>query len=325
MLLGIALSACRKKAAPAADPALTVPVNQTDGLDFTCGALPPTPPAFGWKDSIPNQDQSINAFFYNPLNPNQIVYVVNGDEFGYNKVFFYNILTRQSIRLCDNSEYLPRMNRNGWIVYSTADLNIFKVKINGDSLTQLTGNNMNSDPQWDYQGNTIYAYQAASISNASRLVQMRADGSVITTIPLDLPNTAMAHHSNRMAYLKVSASIIFLYLRDLATSSEVLLLSTDKAGTTFSNLTFDKNDENLYWSSSTGIFKCNIAKPSIDTVMKNCPNATYDKPYASDFGNKITFGCHVKKPIGTTRLLHQYKALELDMNTKQLHEVKVFP
>lgn len=322
----ILISACKKDKAK--DPVPETPVAVTSDTSLKCVNLPSPPQPFGWKDSTASQDKNINAFFYNPLNSNEVIYVANGDVFGYNKMYVYNIPAKQIKYLSDNGSDLPRVNTKGWIVFGRADLNIYKIKVNGDSLVQLTSNNLCRDAKWDNQGNHIFFYQAASGALANVLVETDKNGAVINTTPTELPNTAFAHKTNRVAFIKTSNTTISLYFRDLATGSETLILSaqggTESFQTQFSNLTFDNADESLYWSNSGGIFKCNLAAPAIETVLKNCSNIKYDRPLITPNSSEITLACHYMRQLSYTQLLHQYKAFEFDLNLKQLHELKVF-
>jgi hypothetical protein len=320
------LLSCKKKETPlpvAATPSAVV----QDDPDLVCVDLPPTPAA-GWRDTSALADQQINAFFFNPLNPNQVIFVANGDLFGFNKMYNYDILTKKMTLLGDNGDYLPRINKKGWIVFNRVDLNIYKVKVNGDSLTQLTFNNTASDPKWDYTGNSIYFYQSAQGSQPTLLVTMNANGSIYTTFPVDLANTAVAHKPERIAYLKSDNDRVSVFLRDLAVNSETLVLSVPATVSTFqtvlSHLVFDATDENLYWSNDQGIFKYNLAAAKPELLKENCSNIVYSRPMMVGNDNLHTFTCHTKKAISPSRVLHQYKALELDLNLKQQREVKIF-
>ncbi|MCC6371288.1 MAG: hypothetical protein IT236_09815, partial [Bacteroidia bacterium] len=128
---------------------------------FKCATLPPAPVPFGWKDTTTNVDHNINTFMFNPSNPDEVIIVVNGDMFGYNKMYCYNVRTQSNKYLATLDNFKPSINKYGWIVYSTVDNNIFKIKTNGDSITQLTSNNTTKDPKWDYSGNFIFYFQMA--------------------------------------------------------------------------------------------------------------------------------------------------------------------
>ncbi|MEI6021720.1 MAG: hypothetical protein WCR21_11380, partial [Bacteroidota bacterium] len=94
----------------------------------------------------------------------------------------------------------------------------------------------------------------------------------------------------------------------------------------FDNLCLDQNDENAYWSSASGIIKCNINSGKVDTVLKNCDNTKYDNPvFQATKPNSMLVSCHVIKNINAFQLLHTYKAVEYNLLTKEKTEIKVFP
>src|SRR5688572_8445948 len=117
-----------------------------------CKPLPETPEPFGWYDSTIDVNRNINAYFVNPISPDEVIYIVNGDIQGYNKMFAYHIPSKQATYLANVGEFLPSMNSRGWLVYGTSDNNIFKIKVNGDSLRQLTQGNVYQDAKWDHTG-----------------------------------------------------------------------------------------------------------------------------------------------------------------------------
>ncbi|MDI1353485.1 MAG: hypothetical protein PSX36_01115 [bacterium] len=323
------LASCHKKKTedPVEDPVPIVPFVPDTGLK--CQALPAAPGPFGWNDSITNEQESITAFLKNPLNTNEFICLVKGDITGYNQLFTYNVITKNKIPLANLGNFLPSVNKNGWIVFSSVDNNLFRVKSNGDSLIQITYNKTCLDPKWDATGKAIYYFQQAYSNILSGIVKLSISGPPSNiTFPADLPYHAVFRKSDQVIYLKTAATEVSLVQKNLITQAERYLVSgpyNPKSETVyFSNLCLDNNDENFFWSNSLGIFKCNLATLKIDTVLKSCPNYSYTNPLMPLDESELTLSMQVLKPLENSVLLHEYKAMKYDLVYKTLSEVRIF-
>jgi hypothetical protein len=330
LLSWLLISACKKeKKTTVTETPLPAASNQ-DTSAFSCKDLPPTPVPFGWRDTTTNVNQNINAFMFNPANPDEVVIVVNGDMFGYNKMFCVNVRTQQSVYLGNLDSHLPSVNQNGWVVYSSFDKNIYKIKCNGDSVKQITNNNAAEDPKWDYSGNYIYYFQGAFNNVPSQIVKTDANGKYVTYFLADVAYNAPFKKSDKLIYQKTNNTSVTLVIRDMATLKETNLISGPYDPKTnyiyFSNLCLDNSDQNFYWTTSYGIFRCSIGTLKIDTVLKNCPSIEYNRPvFQTSRPTEMLMACHFVKPLLPYALLHEYKAVERDMVTRDMNILKVFP
>lgn len=308
----------------------TIPVENDSSVTLVCDTLSKEP-FFGWRDSTIDENKNINAFFFNPVNAKEIIYVANGDMFGYNKLFTYSIPSQKITYLSGSGNYLPKINNRNWLVFSSADFNIYKVKTNGDSLRQLTGENMFHNPHWDYTGKFIYFFQSAYNIQPARFVKTDIKGNPIDYLPAEFPVMTMCKKKNGMAYLKNNVNnYISVYYRDLAKNSETLLLTSESVSAsspelTFNHLTFDNNDENLYWSNDKGIFMYNIAEKKITQLYANCKTLTYNRPMVTINSDKLTYTCHIIKQLDYQTLFHFYKTFQMDIKTQAVKEISVLP
>lgn len=330
LTFGFLITSCGKKnkSPEETTPDVTPPIAD-HGLK--CEALPPTPKDFGWEDTLTDGNKSVNTFFYNPLNADELVYVVNGDQFGTNKLFKYHIPSKQAVYLASIGNYAPQINKRGWIVYSTLDNVIWKIKVNGDSLTRLTAGEYSFDPKWDHSGTIIYYFQAANGTLDAQLMKVFAkDAGYIISFPQDLANTAAFKKSDKIIYQKIkNNNSVTLILKDMQTSAETQLISGPKESTAgqmnFDNLGLDYKDENFYWSNSNGIFKCELNGLKIDTLFKNCPNQLFENPVLSLTGEELYYVHHIIQPVSPYKLLHVYKSMVFNLLNKQSSELKIFP
>lgn len=295
-----------------------------------CQALPPEPKPFGWKDTTYDENKNINAFLFNPISPNEIICVVNGDAFGKNKMFNYNILTKQAVYLATLGNYLPQVNKNGWITYSDVTNCVFIIKSDGTGFKQLTFDKRSHDPKWDHTGNYIFYYVEAYFNVKSQLFKIDTSGNLLDAFETELPYSAVFKKSNKVICIKTTGSISTLVMRDLSPpSTETELISgpvySQPDQIYFDNMCLDNTDENLYWSNSKGIYKCSLASLKVDTLFKNCENMVFDNPIISFKPGELTYSQHVKIPLNSLHLLHRYRAMELNLLNGRSSEIKIFP
>lgn len=323
------ITACKKKN-NTVEPQVDPPPVVTDSTPFKCKELPEMPAPFGWKDTSAGPDKEIHTLMFNPANPNQIIFVVNGNILGYNKMYCYHVLTGQSTFLANIDDYGPSVNPKGWILYSGFDKNIYKIKCSGDSLTQLSFDSHSVYPRWDYSGSFYYYFQEAYNNVPNQIIRATDKGSSVSNLPAYMPYTAPFKKSHKIVYQKTSENSVTLYIHDMTNHGETALVTaTYSARSTdfyFDNLCMDNTDENVYWSNSKGVFKCPLASPRTDTVFKNCPSVIYLNPvFQATNPNEIIFCTHLFKPLDSQVLLHQYLPASKNLGTGQYQLYTIFP
>jgi hypothetical protein len=330
LFLIVSISACDKKTPP---PVVETPppvVVDSQPSIYTCEKLPPAPNIFGWRDSTTDANKNINTFMFNPANPNEMLLVVNGDITGFNKMYYYHIPTKTSRYIAAASHFPPSVNKFGWVVFSTLANDIYKIKINGDSLTQLTFGYNTKDVKWDVSQKHIYYFQAAFNSVPTQILKATDKGFTLTNLKADLPNFAMFNKSEQIIFQKINGTQVTLIQRNMVTQEERNLITgpyDSKAELShFDNITLDNEDKNFYWSNALGVFKCELSTLITDTLFKNCETVKFENPIFQQVKpNEMLFTCKTTKAINKFQLLHSHKALVYNTLSKSLTEIKVFP
>jgi hypothetical protein len=328
-LLIVAALACKKKAdGPSAEEEIP-PAPADTGLG--CRDLPAAPQPFGWTDTTFDPNQNITAFVMNPLNPDEAIIVVEGDIFGYNKLYAHHIPTRNSKYLGTVGEFPPQVNSNGWVLFSSSDNDVFKVKVNGDSLTQMTNNKRSMDPHWDYSGRIFYYYEDAFATVRPYIVKRYASGTFLNQVDAYMPRIASYRKSDRILLMKnkdTSVTVIekIMGAKDYGVERAILTASfAPGAPVHFDDLTVDCNDEYMYWTNAKGIYRCRLTGGSPELVAKNCGNYTFLNPlivpYAPD---ELTVACHFRRPLNAMRLYHEYRPYQMNLATREFRWLKIF-
>lgn len=308
------LLACNKKDKdPVFEPEPTpIPVVPSDIP--VCESLPVDPKPFGWQDSILDAEKSILAFNYTPTSPDQIIYLAAGDVFGFYPIYNLNIVSGTKQKLGNAGYFLPSLNRSNWMVYCTIDNNLIKIKCNGDSALELTSDFRSINPQWDYLGKNIYFFKQANLSIGSQIQKINNTNDLVTVqFPADIPQFASFKKSDKVLYCQTSGTLATLVERTIASGNERPLIAGPfnvKTGKVhFNHLCLDNNDEFAFWANEVGIFRFHLNSLKLDTLFKNCDNRIFDSPQISTQTGELTFSVHVKKQIGPSLLLHEYKTM----------------
>lgn len=323
----VGLASCKKKEKqPEEGPSSPVVIPDNEPV---CEDLPPPPVPFGWYDSIPDKNTCINAFLFDPVDANKMIYVVNGDAFGTNKMFFYDIPSKKATFVCNLGNYLPQVNSKGWITYSDADNNVFLIKGAGN-IVQFTTNKHCHNPKWDHTGTSIYYFSEAYFTIKAQLIKVDTANTLQNIYDLDSPHFELLNDGKKIVIVNLGPSTSQVVIKDLVSGDPDKTLLTgptfSKPGQiNFDDLALDKTGQHVFWANSNGIFKCNLSSLKIDTLLKNCPSLIHRNPIISFKGEELTYSQEVVTPESTLRLLHRFRAMELNLLTGQSSEIKVFP
>lgn len=328
LLLFVFLVSCKKeKPGPTPEPEPAPPVGQSPLP--ACQAIGPGPQPFGWKDSSITEDENVNFFKAQAYKLGDFIYCVNGEVFPQNRMYLYTYSSQQRTYLGERDEYLPDLHSNGWMVFSKPDKNIYKIKLSGDSLTQLTAGGYYYNPQWDNSGQNIYCFQQTTSLTVSCLLKMNAQGQFNASYPTPYPNTVISKNPDKVYLLNVLNNKLAVISRDINTNSETLITSSgiplNGDQNDFFHLALDNNENYLYWSNALGLFRCNIASKQVDTLFKNCESITYLNPSISLNSEELTFCCKILKPLSSLVLYRQYRSFEYNLISKQWRELDFFP
>ena len=120
---------------------------------------------------------------FNPGDPEQLAYY-RYDNTGFNfasELWVADFCTGEKKMIADNVLYGLDWSVKDWLVYTAADQNIWKIKSNGDSLTQLTFmGDFNRHPKWNPDGDKIaYNTQTGSFGH---FIIINENGAAMDTI-----------------------------------------------------------------------------------------------------------------------------------------------
>ncbi|MFN7910759.1 MAG: hypothetical protein ACK5QC_02975 [Bacteroidota bacterium] len=218
----------------------------------------------GWLGTT--RDQSLNivsgGYVYNSIT--EIVYI----DANYT-LWYLNRTTNIKKKLDVSVTAQPKMNKHGWLTYSKLNGNIYKIKINADSLTQLTFDGQSQYPAWSADGKFIYYL------NQKNHGLIRIDENGINQDTLKNILSWVSITDNLMAYVDIFSGKQRILIKDLTTNIDKVIVTNNRIGNNskdyINNVFIDNNiDKDLYWSDGYGLYKTNISTLSTTTIITAC-------------------------------------------------------
>jgi hypothetical protein len=157
-LLLLLVGACKEEPIPLPEPE-PEPIPTADYADY----LTPVADAV-YKESLDNgaaisptywpQDEYAYWFpCFNPNDPYEIAYLRGQGSECHEEVFVFSFRTGEATKVADNACYGLDWSSKGWLLFTGIDRKVWKVKTNGDSLTQLTfGQGFHNGAVWSPDG-----------------------------------------------------------------------------------------------------------------------------------------------------------------------------
>lgn len=236
--------------------------------------------------NFPGSPRPINLdsfkFIYpysNPNNKNEFVYFVYDYKLNNSGIFIYNILTKQK-SLVIESDLRARKNypqsdirwsKKGWLIFADFDANIYKIKPNGDSLTQLTFSRSNFVPEWNIDGTKFCIQHYSSLLKKHFTLIIDENGNNLDTIDYYNKQVILNQpHWQHDKYLLGSNDIgivLYDYINEKVTEINIGNLS-------MGFMRWINNDEFIY-NGTNGIFVYNITNNQIKQIRKMVNSNVY--------------------------------------------------
>lgn len=273
------LASCKR------DPVILPHHGSEDCFDFI-GVVP-----FSGGASWPGKDTGFNVPKFNPANANEIIYfrVIYSSQTG--QVVKRNMLTGSETFFVENLWSKPEWSIRDWIVFNRADNQVWKMKSNGDSLTQLTTQG-GLDAIWNYSGDKIaYHNQIGQSVTTDYTFVTDVNGIVMDTLffPFRLHHGAWSNDNSMIAFNDFGLNIQFIDLGTLQITT-VTNNSPDPANQGRENIMdidWMPDSQSIIWVNGFGIFRTNIQTKQTTKIVTSCDSKRYETVSVSPNGDKI--------------------------------------
>jgi hypothetical protein len=268
-----------------------------DKIENECLTVPPEeecqdiPPPEGWTTGG-HQWTKVLPYYetphFNPNNSNELVfrlYENTGDQFFL--LVKYNFSTQEKETIFQGDFAFPKWSKKDWILFSQSDFNIYKIKSNGDSLTQLTFSGNNYASEWNFNGDK---FLHAVIGGGS--IIRNEEGIALDTILNTGGRPSWQHDSLIIAAQFSGVTVID---PDISTYRYVQREDTTSGITSAEWIDY----ENAVFGNNNGIFSVNINSGVFSQLVNSCDAKVYQYPTVSRISNKVVFQRTDKELIET--------------------------
>ena len=292
-LLLLAAAACRKP-----EPVSPCPDNGDDPIPcdthLPCTPLPQPPLGGDWNWQI--TEYFVKFAVFNPTNGNEVL--IQRDPFGggwANSEFYRFYLNPGTLELVHEGNFThgPSWGSSGWIAFTQASApnwNIWKVKANGDSLTQLTFNGNSFRPIWSPDGTEI-GYESGFLSQPALNglnIRMSSAGTPIDTL-WDLG--AFAGHPVWFSQNRTYNVFAWVYSCTWGASSGTDLIyqlpdSVMQQGLP-QGAAYVPATHSMVWSHRTGLYRTHLTTGYTERLIATCNSSYFSALDYSPHTNKL--------------------------------------
>lgn len=195
----------------------------------------------------------------NPNDPNEFCYLYkNSNNSALNGLYKYTISTGVKQQLTTGLSLFnqPKWGKNGWIllnVISGGDREIYKIKANGDSLTQVTTGKPDLFPEWNADCSKIIFNRAAYLGSPnSQIFIADKNGVILDSISNQYFNLGSCNKFNELACPPKSRLHFGVTRIDLASKAETLLYNPADESNSIQGLFWHPNGEKVYFTTLYG-------------------------------------------------------------------------
>ena len=173
----------------------------------------------------------------------------------------------------------PSWGKNGWILLNLRDQNVYKIKENGDSLTQLTFSSSNFCPIWKYDG-TEFCYRSNPTGRSYYYI-CDPNGNRIDT----LSNSGIDNVWNHSRY-SPSTGGGKLSLSEFEADSNLLLMDWPmEESMGYGGIFVDATT--LVFAYKSGIYSIDIETKELKQLKESCNSNLYQGPAYSSLNRKL--------------------------------------
>jgi hypothetical protein len=227
---------------------------------------------------------------YNPNSADEIIFVERKN--GNNSFFItkLDLITHEKFYLHETQflDYAPKWGRNDFILMAIRG-NIWIVKSNGDSLTQLTLDGNNYNPNWSYDASSIYCGKVVNVQGSQQKIGVVMDISGVIKDSLSSWGPANTNHPKYSIYVgpDLGPNLIGLSIRDVKMDTSGVVATFNPSHNCYG---FDwLNDETIIWSKYDGVYLTNIKSGNTSFLFENCDNKIYNDLTFHPQNGKVIF------------------------------------
>lgn len=231
-------------------------------------------PMIGWDWDL-NGSVHYHAPCFNPNNPSQFVYIKKNYDSGLAaSLETYDLSTKETKVLFEGGANIinqPQWSKKDWILFTTLNHLTYKVKANGDSLTQLTQTGSDQWPTWNPKGNRIIRKFWANQGTAYEILSDE-NFQTIDTLPIIWENCWLNEHG------VISGHGTYIFELDINTSTKSTLLQWPYGDGEITGIGVQRESQNIVYSlHGNGILSFNPNTQDTIRIKDGCKICWYNE------------------------------------------------
>ena len=281
--------------------------------DTNCVEIPP-PGDFGYFYEYMELDYSAASF--NPCNNDELVCIRHRNGLSDGLVIL-NIKTQnEKVLLEGEVRCHPNWGEKGWIVFCRQDNQIWKIRDNGEDLTQLTfkAEGWNVLPSWIDNGERIVFESTRDLHNG-RLFTMDEKGENIEMVPNSIACsfTAMSKDSKYLIYRRNLVSVFSLEIRNLETG-EIKIIEGIERSNLSGAVWHPIHHDIVVWSNFQTMYAMNVSTNKMVQLKTGCSSEIYRHFDFKADGSGFIYQLDLSSSLPNTfHLLFNHQIIEMDL------------
>jgi hypothetical protein len=212
---------------------------------------------------------------YNPLNPNEICYIRIGHYPIYsNELRKRDLFTNEDILLATPCWERPNWTSNNWIFFNKGDNQLWKIKGNGDSLTQISQGSDGDffSASWDDEGKRV-AFRKR-VTNGYLTILADANGFPIDTIENKTISISDWSGDTLIMDNYINGKVCFVLYNAINKTSKDIITSIENTGKgeNVRGLVISRKGKKILWSNKFGLFETQIRTGKTRILRPLCPS-----------------------------------------------------
>lgn len=288
-----------------------------------CDPLPTTPD-FGWF--YVNPDTGISRLHYNPLDPNEIIYLEHHYLTGEFWLCKLNLNTKEKDYVYEaDFTSNPYYGNNNWIIFCLSDKNVYKIRPDGTGLTKLTHENKSFAAMWSFDCSEIYFQTHLVYDKPNGFGKIRQGIGVAIDINGNITDTLWGGWGGNLSVLNDSIAAYIgdrgLDIYNFREGTFKPVFSESKKNTNSTGIVW-LNEKEVCWSRLDGVYKTNIESGKTIQLRYSCNSNYYKRPAYSKTDNKIIFE-HVTSYADGDRLYGKTSFVSMNKDGSNETEIEI--
>ncbi len=260
---------------------------------------------------------------YNPLVQDEIFYLFAIRSSGLSEIHKRNLVSGVESVVCSGVSWSEiSASTSGWLAFNLSGNDIWKVKSNGDSLTQLTFDQSSYDPFWNGNGDK-YGFRQV-IGSTYRTIICNPQGQHLDTISgYGWQHTAWSRNNQFLISSPFTADLEMYIFSSGSTSTIPGHGEGDPTNEHIRDIVISPDSRFVYWCNGWGIFSHDLSTGSSKKIISSCDTRDFFSLDVSPDGLELIANCYETRMLNyETNSLHiESKIYTMKVNGTYVTEV----